>query len=208
MESMTNNDFLNSVLESEAWKEVSSRESFSMEMIEKFADKLDWEEVSGNQSILWTVDGISKYANKIHWEDFSNSCPDNIITETTLNKFSGKWDWKCLSNRDALYNNWSLLEKFADKVNWGEIITNWNIEKPVEFFARFQQYIPMSKLQDSSLWRAMVEARSKRLCKKQSVSINAIGLSLWKLMSNSQTIRINGREVLRELPDLLVSHCG
>ena len=61
MESITNNEFLNSVLESEAWKEVSSRESFSMEMI----------------------------------------------------------------------------EKFADKVNWGEIITNWNIENPVEFFARF-----------------------------------------------------------------------
>lgn len=127
MESITNNEFLNSVLESEAWKEVSSRESFSMEMI----------------------------------------------------------------------------EKFADKVNWGEIITNWNIEKPVEFFARFQQYIPMSKLQDSSLWRAWWRPALKRLCKKQSVSINAIGLSLWKLMSNSQTIRINGREVLRELPDFL-----
>ncbi len=42
MESITNNEFLNSVLESEAWKEVSSRESFSMEMIEKFADKVNW----------------------------------------------------------------------------------------------------------------------------------------------------------------------
>ena len=103
MESITNNEFLNSVLESEAWKEVSSRESFSMEMIEKFADKLDWEEISGNQNILWTVDGISKYANKIHWDDFSNSCPDNIITETTLNKFSGKWDWKCLSNLSLIH---------------------------------------------------------------------------------------------------------
>lgn len=71
----------------------------------------------------------------------------------------------------ALYNNWSLLEKFADKVNWGEIITNWNIEKPVEFFARFQQYIPMSKLQDSSLWRAMVEARSKKIM-QEAIGIN------------------------------------
>lgn len=95
MESITNNEFLNSVLESEAWKEVSSRESFSMEMI----------------------------------------------------------------------------EKFADKVNWGEIITNWNIEKPVEFFARFQQYIPMSKLQHSSLWRAMVETRSKKIM-QEAIGIN------------------------------------
>lgn len=87
MEPITSNDFLNSVLEAEAWKEVSQSGSLSMTMI----------------------------------------------------------------------------EKFADKVNWGEVITNWNIEKPLEFFSRFQQYIPMSKLQDSRLWNAMVEVRAKHL---------------------------------------------
>jgi len=51
MESITNNEFLNSVLESEAWKEVSSRESFSMEMIEKFADKVNWGEIITNWNI-------------------------------------------------------------------------------------------------------------------------------------------------------------
>lgn len=163
MEPITNNEFLNSVLEAEAWKEVSERESLSMSMLEKFADKLDWEEVSGNHDVLWTVDGISKYAGKINWDEFSRSCSDYIISETTLCKFADKWDWKNLSNRDALYNNWSLLEKFADKVDWGEVINNWNIEKPIEFIAHFQQYIPMTKLKDSRLWDAMVEARAKRL---------------------------------------------
>lgn len=163
MEPITNNEFLNSVLEAEAWKEVSQRESLSMAMLEKFADKLDWEEVCGNQNVLWTVEGINKFANKIHWSEFSSSCPDNLISETTLRKFADKWDWKNLSNRDVFYNNWKLLEKFADKVNWGEIINNWNIERPVELFSRFQQYIPMSKLQESRLWTAMVENRAKQL---------------------------------------------
>lgn len=54
MEPITSNDFLNSVLETEAWKEVSQSGSLSMTMIEKFADKLDWEEVSGNRNIDWT----------------------------------------------------------------------------------------------------------------------------------------------------------
>ena len=163
MEPITSNDFLNSVLETEAWKEVSQSGSLSMTMIEKFADKLDWEEVSGNSNVIWTVEGINKFANRIHWDEFSRSCPENLLSETTLQKFASKWDWKALSNRDDIYNNWHLLEKFADKVNWGEVITNWRIEKPLEFFARFQQYIPMSKLQDSRLWNAMVEARAKRL---------------------------------------------
>ena len=163
MEPITSNDFLNSVLETEAWKEVSQSGSLSMTMIEKFADKLDWEEVSGNSNVIWTVEGINKFANRIHWDEFSRSCPENLLSESTLQKFASKWDWKTLSNRDDIYNNWRLLEKFADKVNWGEVITNWRIEKPLEFFARFQQYIPMSKLQDSRLWNAMVEARAKRL---------------------------------------------
>ena len=163
MEPIISNDFLNSVLENEAWKEVSQCGYLSMAMVEKFADKLDWEEVSGNSNVIWTVEGINKFANRIHWDEFSRSCPENLLSETTLQKFASKWDWKALSNRDDIYNNWHLLEKFADKVNWGEVITNWNIEKPLEFFARFRQYIPMSKLQDSRLWNAMVEARARHL---------------------------------------------
>lgn len=163
MEPITSNDFLNSVLEAEAWKEVSQSGSLSMTMIEKFADKLDWEEVSGNSNVIWTVEGINKFANRIHWDEFSRSCPENLLSESTLQKFASKWDWKALSNRDDIYNNWRLLEKFADKVNWGEVITNWHIEKPPEFFSRFQHYIPMSKFQDSRLWNAMVEARAKHL---------------------------------------------
>lgn len=120
MEPITSNDFLNSVLETEAWKEVSQSGSLSMTMIEKFADKLDWEEVSGNRNIIWTVEGINKFANRIHWDEFSRSCPENLLSETTLQKFASKWDWKALSNRDDIYNNWRLLEKFADKVNWAK----------------------------------------------------------------------------------------
>lgn len=163
METITNNEFLNSVLEAEAWKEVSQRESLSMEILEKYADRLDWEEISGNQNIIWTINGISKFANRLDWEEFSRSCPENLISETTLQKYAGKWDWKQLSNRDVVYNNWNLLEKFADKVNWSEVITNWNIEKPIDFFARFQQYIPMAKFQDSRLWDRIVESRAKNI---------------------------------------------
>jgi len=146
METISSNEFLNSVLETEAWKELSERESLSMDILEKFA-------------------------RCIHWEEFSRSCPDNLISETSLHKFENRWDWKNLSNRDRIYNDWNLLEKFADKVNWGEVITNWNIEKPLEFFSRFQQYIPMSKLQESRLWDSLVEERAKKLY-QEAIGIN------------------------------------
>lgn len=109
------------------------------------------------------MDGISKFAKQIHWEEFSRNCPDSLVSAMTLQKFANLWDWKTLSNRDVIYNDWQLLEQFADKINWGEVITNWNIEKPLDFFVKFQQYIPMSKLQDSRLWNEMVSNRAKHL---------------------------------------------
>lgn len=166
MEPITSNDFLNSVLEAEAWKEISQRESLSMDLLERYAEKLDWEEVSKNDDVMWTMDGIAKFANRINWDDFSRSCPDSLISETSLLKFSNLWDWKHISNRDVVYNDWMLLEQFADKVNWGEVIRNWNIEKPLDFFVKFRQYIPMSKLQDTHLWNEMVTDRAKKLYQK------------------------------------------
>lgn len=163
MESITNNEFLNSVLDAEAWKMISSNNHLSMDMLDKYADKLDWNEISENRDILWTLDGINKFANRLNWSNFSVCCPDHIINEVTLQKFANRWDWKAISNRDNFYNDWALLEKFADKADWSEVISSWNIEKPVEFFARFQQYIPMAKLQDSRLWNSMVEARANRI---------------------------------------------
>lgn len=166
METITNNEFLNSILETEAWKRISQREILSVDMIEKFAENLDWKEVSGNGNVLWTVEGVNRFASKIQWDEFSRNCPDNFISEFTLQKFSSKWDWKVLSNRDLIYNNWKLLDKFANKIVWSEVVTNYNIEKPIEFFIHFQQYLPDTVIRDSRLWHDMVESRAQNILQK------------------------------------------
>ena len=160
---ITNNEFLLSVLERAAWKKISEGETLSMEMLEKYQDKLDWEEISGNGCIMWTVDGVKKFIRRIDWSEFSYRCLDTFICEATLREFRDKWDWKKISDRDIVYNNWDLLEKFADDIDWSTVINNWNIEKPDEFLNKFQNHIPMAKLQDSRLWEALVEKRAKQL---------------------------------------------
>ena len=163
MNQITTNEFLNSVLEAEAWKELSQNETFTMEMLEKYSNKLDWHEVSQNSDVLWTIEGIQKFSHKIDWDAFSRNCPENLICEAALERFADRWDWEQISGRDCFYNNWSLLEKFVDRADWSEIITNWYIDKPVEFFNKFQQYIPMAKFQNSNLWDKLVDVRSKEL---------------------------------------------
>ena len=169
MEPITTNEFLNSVFETEVWKKVSEEETLSMEMLEQYEDKLDWTAISGNNNILWTIDGVAKFAYKIDWDVFSERCPDAFICETTLRKFDNRWNWKQLSNRDALFNsNRDLLEKFADKIDWAELITNWRIENAIDLFIRFQQYIPMAKLQESRLWEEMASERAKAIFKEMT----------------------------------------
>lgn len=168
MEPITSNEFLNSLLETEAWKKISEEETLSMEMLEKYEEKLDWAAISGNRNILWTIDGVSKFVYRIDWDIFSDRCPDTFICETTLRKFDNRWNWKQLSTRDVLYNNRDLLEKFADKIDWAELITNWNIENAVDLFTRFQQYIPMAKLQDSRLWEGLASERAKAILKEMT----------------------------------------
>lgn len=170
MGQITNNEFLSSVLNAEVWKKVSD-ESLSMEMIEKFQDKLDWETLSQNRNILWTTADIAKFAGKINWSDFSQYCNANILTEENLHKFKEKWNWKTLSSRDEIYNNWTLLDKFVDMMDWADIIDNWDIERAEEFIERYQQYIPLNKFQTSRLWDKLVEVKAERLLKETIYSI-------------------------------------
>ena len=151
MGQITNNEFLTSVLYAEAWKKVSD-ESLSMEMIDKFQDKLDWETLSQNRNILWTATGIAKFAGKINWSDFSQCCNANILTDENL-------------------NNWKLLDKFVDMMDWADIIDNWDIEHAEEFVERYQQYIPLNKLQTSRLWDKLVENKAEQLLKETIYSI-------------------------------------
>ena len=45
MEVITSNEFLNSVLEAEAWKELSGKAAFTVEMLETYADLLDRDKI-------------------------------------------------------------------------------------------------------------------------------------------------------------------
>jgi hypothetical protein len=160
METLNQNEFLKAVMEEAAWKEVSRSKALSMKNLEEYKNKLHWDEISENDNILWTVEGLRKFAIYLDWNEFSDNCPQALICESVLNEFKNFWDWKKLSQRSEFFDNWTLLEKFADKVDWATIIDSYHLERCTEFFDRFHDYIPMSKLSDSRLWDKMVEERA------------------------------------------------
>ena len=116
------NEFMQNIATEEAWKELSSNFSWSEAMLEKYQDKVNWDEVTENRNIRWTTSMIQKFQKKINWEMFSRIADDTILTESNIETFKERWNWHELSNNSDVPFTEELLEKYADKWDWEQII--------------------------------------------------------------------------------------
>ena len=161
------NEFMQKISTDEAWKELSGNYSWSESLLEKYQDRVDWHDVSENPFILWTIPMIQKFKNRIDWDKFSRHARTETLTEAFIDAFKDKWNWTELSENSAMELTHELLEKYADKWNWETIIDCWecNIfdEKGIDFYERYKDYIPASKLQQSMLWKEIVKQQKIQL---------------------------------------------
>ena len=161
------NEFMQKISTDEAWKELSGTYSWSESLLEKYQDRVDWHDVSENPFILWTIPMIQKFKNRIDWDKFSRHARTETLTEAFIDAFKDKWNWAELSENSDLELTHELLEKYADKWNWETIIDCWecNIfdEKGIDFYERYKDYIPASKLQQSMLWKEIVKQQKIQL---------------------------------------------
>lgn len=161
------NEFMQNIATEEAWKELSGNFNWSETTLEKYQDKVDWDEISGNSNIRWTIPMIQKFQKKINWDRFSDNADEDILTEKYLDAFKEKWNWHELSRNSNLVITEELLERFADKWDWTELVDRWSNylyeKKAIEFYEKHKEYIPASKLQNTTLWRYIVDQRAKQL---------------------------------------------
>ena len=161
------NEFMQNIATEEAWKELSSNFAWSEAMLEKYQDKVNWDEISENRNIRWTLPMIQKFQKKINWDRFSEYADENVLTEPTIEAFKERWNWHELSSNNDLPLTYDLLEKYAERWDWEHIIDSYGhdiYEKDaISFYEKFKDYIPVFKLQNTRLWSSIVEQRSKQL---------------------------------------------
>ena len=160
------NDFMQRIADEGAWKELSSDLNWTEALLEKFQDKIDWQELSENRNILWTIPMLQKFKHRINWDKLSRYADEKTLTENCIETFKEKWNWSELSNNYSITNQ--LLEKFADKWDWDSVIDGYNnnlfsSDSAIEFYERYKEYIPAAKLQNSRLWNEIVEQRKKQI---------------------------------------------
>ena len=157
------NEFMQKIATEKAWEKLSEDFNWSETLLEKYQDKVDWKWICRQ----WTIPMIQKFKNRIDWDEFSEQADGEILTEAVIEAFKDKWNWLELSKNDSLELTHELLEKYADSWNWENIIDRYNNNlfgnKGVDFYEKYKDRIPAAKLQDSMLWREIVEQRVRQL---------------------------------------------
>lgn len=154
------------MLEMDAWKELSGNFKFNESQLEKYANELDWEELSHNSEIFWTVSMLEKFKGRIHWGLLSVHITSENLSIELLEKFKDRWDWDEISERRDL--TIEIIDKFANLINWRKLINNYYAEKwaSFDFVKKYEDKIPAGEFKDSRLWRELSELKAKELQKK------------------------------------------
>lgn len=158
------------MMDTEAWGNVSGDFPFSEAQLEKYADKLDWKEVSGNTNIFWSVQMLEKFKRRIDWTALSRCLQEENVSAELLEKFKDNWNWEELSDNNCLTPE--LIDQFADYINWKALINNWSCCEKLateEFIRKYSDRIPACDFKDSRLWREMVEKKEKEIKKQMPV---------------------------------------
>lgn len=154
------------LMEAEIRESLSSDYEWTEELLEKYEDEVDWNEISNNINIPWTKKMLEKFKDKIDWEIFtihSRYNADILHTEEMLTHFQDYWNWNELSFAISDVN---LIDKFVDRWNWSGIVNNSNLQEGffnMEFYKKHINYIPIASLVYSDMWHAMVDEEYKKI---------------------------------------------
>ena len=161
------NEFMQKIMNEEAWKELSNDFNWSDTLLEKYQDKVNWDEISKNRSIRWTIPMIQKFKNRINWELLSEYIGEESLSESIIETFKDKWNWHELSSNVEVSLSLDLLDKYADLWHWEEIIDRYcnNVfdGQGIEFYEWYKEHIPVAKVQNSHLWQEIVNQQKRQL---------------------------------------------
>ena len=101
------------MMENEAWGVISREHPFSLEQLEKYADRIDWEELSCNGNVFWTIPMLEKFKSRLNWR--------KLINNYSLRN----WDVEAFFRK---YEDRIPVSDFKDSRLWDELVEKKEIE--------------------------------------------------------------------------------
>jgi hypothetical protein len=115
------------------------------ELIGRFADSWDWEELSKNTALPWSLELLERFEDRWDWDELSKNkaLPWSLeLLERFHNRL--KWHRGGLTENEGLPWSLELLERFEIRWDWGKIFTGGGLSKnkalpwSIELLERFE----------------------------------------------------------------------
>jgi hypothetical protein len=135
---------------------------WSIKLICRFEDKLNWEHLSCNENLPWNVELINTFLLKWNIEKFLMtflwnkeiidklpsickwwyiSYAENVeLTPELMLKYQNELDWQKLSYNQNLKWSEELIDTFHDKWSWSYLYSNSSLPWSVEFLKKYDDY--------------------------------------------------------------------
>lgn len=85
----------------------------------------DWQGLSRNPSLPWSLDFFNKYFDKWDWSGNGLSSNPNLSwTVDFIEKYHDRWDWPLLSENEGLPWSIELIERFINKWDYFGLLRN------------------------------------------------------------------------------------
>jgi len=102
--------------------------NWSIDILDKFYDYWDWEELCLNKGIKWDDDLIEKYFERVNFKAISSNTSTKWSIEL-IEKHIEKWDWAELSNNIGINFSFEILSRFEEYWHWVPKINNWYFDE-------------------------------------------------------------------------------
>jgi hypothetical protein len=162
-----NEEFFAEIREAEVWKMLFDDGDllWTEELIDRYQDRIDWKLLSGNNNVQWSASMLEKYKDKLDWEKLSDGSNDHLLSVENIRKYRSRWNWSNLSSNSSVRWTPEKVEEFKDLLDWSTFIDSYRKDNlfTLEFFEKYKEYIPVASLQNSSLWRAILDIYKKKL---------------------------------------------
>lgn len=132
------------------WKKLSSELSWTEELLTKYADQVDWKELSSNEKVLWTESLLRKFADKLDWEELSTNRSLALQSPDIIRPFALYWHWDDKTKNTA----WTpkFVAEMKDHLDWKELYQSASYEDQEFYFKEFFEYVSQLPFNESS-WR-------------------------------------------------------
>ena len=82
-----NDDFMSQLIDEQAWKELSQDFQWSEQLLEKYADKVDWHELSDNSGLVLSYELLDKFIERWDWSEIIGCWDDGLFDEDFLERY-------------------------------------------------------------------------------------------------------------------------